>query len=186
MSGARGWFSVAGFPSVSWRGLAAALAGVITLMVLMGCGSGEQGASEGDGAQPAAEAANAGPRGQEAPALKAGSVFTIDDVAAAGWKKSKQFDATSVPSAREVWYGFFDRRDIEVRVYASHADALGPGAQSAMEAIGKPPPPSARGMITSGTGGVRYQAYLVVGNLVLLCQQDAEACLRLAEKMPGK
>lgn len=186
MSVARVCFSVAGFPRASWRGLRSALAGGITLLVLMGCGSGEQGASEGDGTQPAAEAATPGPQGQEAPALKAGSVFTVDDVAAAGWKKSKQFDATSVPSAREVWYGFFDRRDIEVRVYASHADALGPGAQSAAEAIGRPPPPSARGMITSGTGALRYHAYLVVGNLVLLCQQNAEACLRLVEKMPVK
>jgi hypothetical protein len=114
-------------------------------------------------------------------------MFTVDDVAAAGWKKSKQFDATSVPSASEVWYGFFDRRDIEVRANASHADALGPGAQSAAEAIGRSPNSNiGGGIITSQGNRVQYHAYLVVGNLVLLCQQDVEVCLRLVEKMPGK
>jgi hypothetical protein len=186
MSRPRVRFTVAGFPSASWRGLAAALAGVIPLLAVTGCGSGDQGASQGGGAQPTVAAAPGDPPAQEAPVLKAGSVFTADDVVAAGWKKSKQFDASLLPGAIEVWYGFFDRHDIEVRVYGSHEDALGPGAQAAKEAVDRPPPPSARGMITSGTGGLRYDAYVVVGNLVLLCEQDVGVCLRLAENMPGK
>lgn len=186
MAKQRDWSAGAGFPRLPGRGMAAAVGCVIALLVVTGCGSGDQAASQGDGAQPAAGAAPGDPRAQVSAVLRAGSLFTLDDVSAAGWKKSKQLDASSLQGVLEVWYGFFDQRDIEVRVYPSHADALGPGAESAKEAISRPPPPSARGMITSGTGGLRYDAYAVLGNLVLLCEQDVGVCLRLGEQVPAR
>ena len=34
-------------------------------------------------------------------------VFTADDVAAAGWKKSKELSPETLPGATGVWYGFY-------------------------------------------------------------------------------
>ena len=122
-----------------------------------------------------------------APVMLPASFFTVDDLVTAGWKKSKQFDASSLPAAVEVWYGFYDKRDIEARFYATHADATGPGAQSAEEAVDRSPNSNiGGGIITTGGNRVQYHAYAVVGNVVMLCQQDVEVCLRLIEKLPAK
>ncbi len=117
--------------------------------------------------------------------LHASSVFTVDDVATAGWKKSKQLDASALPAATEVWYGFYERRDVEVRAYASHLDAAGPGAVAAEQATGRSPNSNiGGGMITTQGNRVQYHAYLIAGNLVMLCQTDLTACQKLAAQMP--
>ena len=57
--------------------------------------------------------------------------FTIDSVINAGWKKSKKLSADSLQGTDNVWYGFFDQKDIEIRFYASHEDALKYGLEPA-------------------------------------------------------
>jgi len=158
--------------------LAALLAGA--LLVLAACG-GDEGVST-----TAQEAATSEPADEAAPVVLADRVFTIDDVVAAGWKKSKQFSTETVPQAAEVWYGFHNRKDIEVRVYASHKDAVEHGTESAEAAVDR----GARGYGAggdladiAGTMRARYADYLIVGNLVILCEDELLVCQNLADQM---
>ena len=42
-----------------------------------------------------------------------GALYTIDDLVAVGYKKNKQFEVDLVPGANDIWYGFFQQKDIE-------------------------------------------------------------------------
>ena len=114
---------------------------------------------------------------------KPGGTYTIADLVVAGWKKSAELSTETLPGATEVWYGFFQQRDIEVRVYASHEDARGFGVEPARATIN--PDPSARG----GDHGpwtpniAQYGAYAVVGNLVMMCELDLASCEALVEAL---
>ncbi|MEE8046152.1 MAG: DUF6810 family protein [Dehalococcoidia bacterium] len=106
--------------------------------------------------------------------------YTIDDLAAVGYKKNKQFDVETVPGANDIWYGFFNQQDIEVRFYSSHADALELGVESAEEVIG----------VTAGQRDYLipvvnlYPAYAVVGNTVMLCERQISTCEALINALP--
>jgi len=100
------------------------------------------------------------------------SGYVIDDLETAGFKKNKQFDVATVPGAIDIWYGFFQQQDIEVRFYESHAMALDKGVESAETVIAR-------------TAGQRdplipvvnlYPAYAVVGNTVMLCERQLATC----------
>jgi hypothetical protein len=113
------------------------------------------------------------------------SSFTVDALVAAGWKRSKELDASLLPGSTGAWYGFFDRSDIEVRVYPDHQTATGAGVAAALEALGRSPNSNIRGgVITSLGNRTQYHAYVVAGNLVLLCEKDTDACLRLIQQVP--
>ncbi|MBM3958959.1 MAG: hypothetical protein FJ314_04190 [SAR202 cluster bacterium] len=102
--------------------------------------------------------------------------ITIDELERAGYKKSKQLAYESLPGARAAWYGFFNRRDIEVRFYETHAAALELGVAPAYEATQAP---KRRGGGDRGAGheGITgYNAYLVAGNLVMLCEVEVASC----------
>ena len=109
--------------------------------------------------------------------------YSVDDLVAAGWKKSDQLSAETLPNATEVWYGFFRQRDIEVRVYRSHEEARQFGIEPAEATINADP--GARG----GDHGpwtpriARYAAYAVVGNMVMLCELELAPCEALAEAL---
>mgnify|MGYP005654977863 FL=1 len=105
------------------------------------------------------------------------ATYVIDDLAAAGFKKSKQFDVSTVPGAIDIWYGFFQQQDIEVRFYESHAAALDKGVELAETVIAR-------------TAGQRdplipvvnlYPAYAVVGNTVMLCERQLSTCEALID-----
>ena len=113
----------------------------------------------------------------------------LDDLIAAGWKKSKQYSTETVPGTLDIWYGFFNKKDIEVRFYSSHQDALTLGVESADGAIerrlrqGGPTGASTRG---AGSAGVtRYEAYLIAGNTVMLCEFAIETCTDLVDLVSG-
>ena len=129
-------------------------------------------------------------------------VHTVDDVVAAGWTKSKQYPVETLPGVSEVWYGFFEGKDIEVRVYPSPEDAREHGIGPAQEAVdsGERSFGDNRALLrlqygyegkwTTGelsdlaaTLRTRYAAYLVAGNLVLLCETDLAACENLVGHM---
>ena len=163
--------------------LASLLAGALLLSVA--CGGGEEvpTAADAEAAQPD-QPAQSGEEG--APAVLADRVFTIDDVAAAGWKKSKQFSTETVPQAVEVWYGFYSRKDIEVRVYSSHADAVEYGTPSAEDAVKRGERGYGEGgdlADIAGTMRARYADYMIVGNLVMLCEDEVAVCQSLVEQM---
>lgn len=155
----------------------------LLFLVVVGCGSDEASAPssseiEGSGA---VEVDDGGIK--TSLIASPDRTYTIDDLVAAGWKKSAELSTETLPSATEVWYGFFRQKDIEVRVYASHEDAEGFGVAPARATID--PDPSARG----GDHGpwtpniAQYGAYAVVGNLVMLCELELAACEALVEAL---
>ena len=147
------------------------LAGLIlslTAIAIAACGSGDS----------AADSVSTNNDGEEvAPVLRIDETFTVENFEDAGFKLSKEFDTETVPLATNVYYGFASRRDIEIRKYASHADAMSAGVESALAILGRSPASnSAGGIITSGNNRTSYHAYLVAGNVVMLCQTDISAC----------
>ena len=103
----------------------------------------------------------------------ADKTFTTDSFVAAGWKKSKEYDTATVPESTEIWYGFFNRKDIEIRFYQSHESAMQHGVPLALESLKKDPGARIGGVNTVRTG---YSAYAVVGNVVMMCELDLSSC----------
>jgi hypothetical protein len=113
------------------------------------------------------------------------SVFTADDVAAVGWKKSKELSPETLPGVTSVWYGFYQQRDVEVRVYASQGEAISLGQELAEVASGRRKPSTMidSGAITNAQTNTRtsYLSYAIVGNLILLCEIKIEDCQSLLD-----
>ena len=113
------------------------------------------------------------------------SVFTIDDVAAVGWKKSKELSSETLPGVISVWYGFYQQRDVEVRVYESQSEAISLGQELADLHSGRRKPSSMidSGAITNAQTSTRtsYLTYAIVGNLILLCEIKIEDCQGLID-----
>ena len=76
---------------------------LMTVALLAGCGSSDSAA------------VNSTVESEEDPILKLqpGGLFTLDNVVAAGWKKSKELSSETLPDATGVWYGFYDQRDVK-------------------------------------------------------------------------
>jgi hypothetical protein len=113
------------------------------------------------------------------------SVFTADDVAAVGWKKSKELSSETLPGVSSVWYGFYQQRDVEVRVYESQMKAISLGQELADLHSGRRKPSSMidSGAITNAQTNTRtsYLTYAIVGNLILLCEIKIEDCQGLID-----
>jgi hypothetical protein len=140
--------------------------------LILGCGGGTPPSQAGQSAQNKPPAANATVVSGDV--LWTDRTYTLDDLVAAGWRKSKQYTTENVPGATEVWYGFYSRKDIEVRVYESAAAAASLGVGPAQEAVNRPP------ASTDYLNPVsRYKAYLIVGNIVMLCDKEVADCVDL-------
>ena len=107
------------------------------------------------------------------PIFHADKTFTTDSFMAAGWKKSKEYDTATVPESTEIWYGFFNQKDIEIRFYQSHESALEHGVPLAQESLQMDAGARIGGVNTVRTG---YSAYAVAGNAVMLCELDLSSC----------
>ena len=103
----------------------------------------------------------------------ADKTFTTDSFMAAGWKKSKEYDTATVPESTEIWYGFFNQKDIEIGFYQSHESALEHGVPLAEESLQMDAGARIGGVNTVRTG---YSAYAVAGNAVMLCELDVSSC----------
>ena len=103
----------------------------------------------------------------------ADKTFTTDSFMAAGWKKSKEYDTATVPESTEIWYGFFNQKDIEIRFYQSHESALEHGVPLAEQSLQMDAGARIGGVNTVRTG---YSAYAVAGNAVMLCELDVSSC----------
>ena len=71
-----------------------------------------------------------------------GKKLTIEDLQAVGFKKSKTYDVEGLVGADNAYYGFwgpdpYDRKDYEVRFFASHSDAIELGTVQADERSGE-------------------------------------------------
>ena len=105
------------------------------------------------------------------------SRYTVDDFIAVGFKSVTQFDLDTLPAAIDAWYGFHAQKDIELRFYESHADALEYGIEPAEVAVGK----AAVGY--SRRPPRRWDAYAVVGNVVMLCELEIATCENLISEI---
>ena len=108
-------------------------------------------------------------------------LFTLDDYVVAGWKKSKQYDTETIPQSTDIWYGFFNTKDIEVRFYESHDVAKTTGFENASTAIDLNP--LLKKVVSGGSAVTKYKAFAVVGNTVLLCEQSVDSCIALVEAL---
>jgi hypothetical protein len=106
-----------------------------------------------------------------------GNIYTIDDFVTAGYKSVTQFELETLPGATDAWYGFYSQKDFELRFYESHDSALDQGVEPAEFAIGKSPPPWQK------QPPVRFDAFAVVGNVVILCELELESCEALIAEL---
>jgi hypothetical protein len=126
--------------------------------------------------------------------------FSIDEVKALGYKVAKSYDVSELPEASGAYYGFWTPTektspvDFEVRVYPSHDIAVTTGTALADEGSGDDAVLNSskatwdEGLLdrrrvvgpgaSQGTGVPRYQDYMILGNIIVLCEglntQDAQ------------
>ncbi len=158
------------------------LALVLAMSLVVGCGS------DGDGpAEPAVEptmdesaVVTIGERAELRAYTRPSSVFEADDFIEAGWKKNKEYPLEMLPEATAALFGFYNRKDIELRFYPSYEVAMGAGKESAEAAI-KTEKVSGRG---AGFSSVTlYGAYLIAGNVVMLCEFSVQDCTDLLDEV---
>ena len=142
----------------------------LTLGILIACG-GQNSTSEDPSAK----------EGGTSSILLSDRNFTPDSFVQAGWKNSKQYDTATVPESTEIWYGFFNQKDIEIRFYETHEAAIELGIPAATSSIEGAVKRSKGGKLLDFSGGsfTGYADYLVAGNAVLLCEFDRTRCDQL-------
>lgn len=158
------------------RVLTLCLISLTTVLLLVACGSEVVG-SEGSG--------SAGDD-ENAPSIsKIDQMFTTDSFIAAGWKKSKEYDTATVPGATDIWYGFFNQKDIEIRFYENHQAALDQGITSAKDSVEGAVKRSKGGKLLDFSGGsfTGYADFMIVGNAILLCEFDLTQCETLVGQL---
>ncbi|MEC7921148.1 MAG: DUF6810 family protein [Chloroflexota bacterium] len=136
--------------------------------------------------------------------INADKTYTMDDVKAAGLKGTKTFKTDAVdkktgealtPGATEIVLGFFKSssgpKDIEVRLYSSHQDAVDLGQAPAESITEKPSNLVGNSSVTTLAdagvgmkGSTKYGGYAINGNMVILCERELQACLDFIEKLP--
>jgi len=105
--------------------------------------------------------------------------YIIDDFINIGWKKNKKLDNSLFKSTQGIWYGFYNKRDVEVWIYNSHSDAIENSITYAEEAINKNP----TNKDPTNPTEIRYHAYIVAGNALILCEDSLEDCKQLISKL---
>lgn len=120
--------------------------------------------------------------------------YTVAHFEEAGLKKPKSIKADAIdkktgepitPNAQEIYVGFFKSsmgpKDIELRIYSTHQDALEHGVPPAEKTISAA---VEAGGAVKGAGTFAkssYGAYVVSGNTLILCQVQIEVCDELSE-----
>lgn len=140
--------------------------------------------------------------------------YAIDEVIAAGFKRSKTYDVTALQGATNAVYGFYgvdpyNRKEYEIRFYPNHEDAVNIGVPASAEAWGADAKLSEDDAAwTVGLtdrrecqGNVRgshhvgkclnpkYLDMVVYGNMVILCQgreisESRQTCEDLLKVLP--
>ena len=126
--------------------------------------------------------------------INGNNTYSISHYEEAGLKKPKSIKADAIdkktgepitPNAQEIHVGFFKSsmgpKDIELRIYANHQDALDYGVPPAEKTISAA---VEAGGAVKGAGTFAkssYGAYVVSGNTIILCQVQIEVCDELSE-----
>ena len=170
--------------SINAKSILVSLLVFVIASFVIGCGSATDGPAESGGGEPAVVAVDEnavvaiGDRSELRASTRPNSTFTVDDFIEAGWKKNKEYPLDTLPEATGAYFGFYNRKDIELRFYPSHGVAMSAGKDSAEGAI-KTEKLSGRG---AGFSSVTlYGAYLVAGNVVMLCELSVQDCTDLLE-----
>jgi hypothetical protein len=109
--------------------------------------------------------------------IESSNIYSLEDVKNAGWKEFNKFNNSEYPETVEIAYGFFKRKDIEVWVYKSPEAAKKLGIPYGDEAVEK-----RAGQTDYMIPRVnRYHAYVIVGNLMLLCETETLDCQKLID-----
>ncbi len=150
---------------------------------VVGCGS-DGGATQADGDASSSSSAAAEEETEDSGLIvHPGLVYSLDDFVGVGWKKSDQLSTETLANATDVWYGFYNQKDIEIRFYVSHEAAVEHGVGPAKETV-------ARG--GGARGGAHavwtpnialYGAYAVAGNVVMMCELDITPCEALVDAL---
>jgi hypothetical protein len=114
------------------------------------------------------------------PVFHAGEIFTTKSFTEAGWKQKKEYDTSTVPESTEIWYGFFNQKNIELRFYESHESAMKHGVPLAEKIVKKDSGARIGGVNTVRTG---YGAYAVTGNVVMMCELELSSCENLINSL---
>jgi hypothetical protein len=146
----------------------------IIASIVVACGGGSSPTAE-----PASSGANTGVA-EDRLVTRPEAIFTMDNLVAHGYKKSKSFDTETLGGASEAWYGFFNQRDIEVWVYESHEEALNAGVPLAEKVITRDPGQTDYLIPVVN----RYPAFAVAWNLIMLCERDLDTCEGLIDQLP--
>ena len=110
-------------------------------------------------------------------------VFTKDSFNELEFKFSKEYDVSELPDAIEAHYGFWKRREFEIRFYPSNQIAKSTGTIYAEEATGEDAiikksdatwKEGIKDRMTSGAFGnkkntPKYLDYVILGNMIVLC-----------------
>ena len=112
--------------------------------------------------------------------------YSVEDFKITGLKNPNKLRADAidkkgnliVPEAKEIWHGFFNKKDIELRFYKTYQDAFEYGIPPAEKTISAP----VRG-VGKTTYTSQYGAYIVTGNLIILCELQIEVCDELIAKI---
>ncbi len=137
--------------------------------------------------------------------LQPARMLSLEDLTAAGLKASKEYDVSELPGATDSWLMFWKVKGVsvqyEVRFYPSHTAAVDEGMSYAEEGAGAKAiidPDFARyteGMRdrrtivhTRSSPTPRYGDYMIIGNLIALCEgRDGEQgrlrCMALADAL---
>mgnify|MGYP001162198387 CR=1 FL=1 len=137
-------------------------------------------------------------------------IFDIKNLNNIGFKTNKKYDVTNLPKALSSYYGWIENeqgvlKDIEIRFYDSHEDALTYGFDLANEVTGKNAKISKkdvkwkegnndrRSNKRSGTGGLgpgsgkaKYGNFVIIGNMILLCEGSETTSLELCGQITIK
>ncbi|MEC7920754.1 MAG: DUF6810 family protein [Chloroflexota bacterium] len=106
-------------------------------------------------------------------------IYKIEDFKNIGWKQNKKLNNSDFPKTIGIWYGFFNKRDVEIWIYNSHSDVLENGMSYAEEAINKRP----TNRDPTNPTEIRYHAYVISGNSLILCEDKIEDCIELLSKI---
>ena len=131
-----------------------------------------------------------------------GRILTVDDFISVGFKQLKTYDVEGLPGATAASYGFWraegqKAKDIELRFYLSHEEAVRDGTELAQEVTGRDAiifvddmtwKEGARDRRRHAIPGGYFPAYMdysIFGNVVMLCEgsdssQSMENCGKLA------
>ena len=117
-------------------------------------------------------------------------VFTKDSFNELEFKFSKEYDVSELPDAVEAHYGFWKRREFEIRFYPSNQMAKSSGTFYAEEATGedaiikksdatwKEGIKDRSGVSFFGAPNPKYLAYVVFGNIIVLCPSEVSSAVK--------